>query len=88
MLQVKVKHNNIEYALKLFKRQIKDSGLMVELRERQHYTKPSVKRATKKKLGRVRNWLKQRQLNPDWCGEPPTAGLKEKIKKERMHYQK
>ena len=88
MLQVKVKHNNIEYALKLFKRQIKDSGLMVELRERQHYTKPSVKRATKKKLGRVRNWLKQRQLNPDWCGEPPTSGLKEKIKKERMHYQK
>ena len=45
MLQVKVKHNNIEYALRLFKRQIKDSGLMVELREREHYTKPSVKRA-------------------------------------------
>ena len=88
MLQVKVKHNNIEYALRLFKRQIKDSGLMVELREREHYTKPSVKRATKKKLGNVRNWIRQRQLNPDWCGEPPTAGLKEKIKKERMHYQK
>ena len=88
MLQVKVKHNNIEYALRLFKRKIKDEGLMVELRERQHYTKPSVKRATKRKLGKVRNWLKQKQLNPDWCGEPPTSGLKEKIKKERMHYQK
>ena len=60
MLQVKVKHNNIEYALRLFKRQIKDSGLMVELREREHYTKPSIKRATKKKLGRVRNWLNQK----------------------------
>ena len=88
MLQVKVKHNNIEYALRLFKRKIKNEGLMVELRERQHYTKPSVKRATKRKLGKVRNWLKQKQLNPDWCGEPPTSGLKEKIKKERMHYQK
>lgn len=88
MLQVKVKHNNIEYALRLLKRQVKDSGLMVELRERQHYTKPSVKRATKKKLGRVRNWLKQRQLNPDWCGEPPTSGLKEKIKKEQILYKK
>ena len=88
MLQVKVKHNNIEYALRLFKRQIKDSGLMVELRERQYYTKPSVKRATEKKLGRVRSWMKQRQQNPDWCGEPPTSGLKEKIKKERMHFQK
>ena len=87
-MEVKVKHNNIEYALRLFKRQIKDAGLMVELRERQHYTKPSVKRATKRKLGKVRNWMKQRQHNPDWCGEPPTSGLKEKIKKERMHYQK
>ena len=88
MLYIKVKHNNIEYALRLFKRKIKDDGLMVELRERQHYTKPSVKRATKRKLGRVRNWMKQREQNPDWCGEPPTSGLKEKIKKERMHYQK
>ena len=88
MLQVKVKHNNVEYALRLFKRKIKDDGLLVELRERQHYTKPSVKRATKRKLGKVRNWMKQRELNPYWCGEPPTSGLKEKIKKERMHYQK
>ena len=88
MLQVKVKHNNIEYALRLFKRQIKDSGLMVELREREYYTKPSVKRATKKKLGRVRNWLNQKKLNPDCCGAPPTSGLKEKIKKEQIHYNK
>ena len=43
MLQVKVKKNNVEYALRLLKRKIKDSGLMVELRERQYYTKPSVK---------------------------------------------
>ena len=88
MVYIRVKKNNIEYALRLFKRKIKDDGLMVELRERQHYTKPSVKRATKRKLGRVRNWLRQQQQNPDWCGEPPTSGLKEKIKKERIHYQK
>ena len=87
-MEVKVKHNNIEYALKLFKRQIKDDGLMVELRERQHYTKPSVKRATKKKLGRVRSWLNQKKLNPNSCGEPPTSGLKEKIKKEQIFYKK
>ena len=87
-MEVKVKNNNVEFALKLFKRQIKDSGLMVELRERQHYTKPSVKRATKKKLGRVRSWLNQKKLNPDSCGEPPTSGLKEKIKKEQIFYKK
>ena len=60
-LEVKVKHNNVEYALRLFKRKIKDGGLMVELREREYYTKPSVKRATAKKLGKVRNWLRQQQ---------------------------
>ena len=88
MLQVKVKHNNVEYALRLLKRKIKDSGLMVELRERQYYKKPSAVRSEKKKLGKVRNWLRQKEQNPDWCGEPPTSGLKEKIKKERIHYQK
>ena len=88
MLQVKVKHNNVEYALRLFKRKIKDDGLMVELRERQHYTKPSAKRSEKKKLGKVRQWIRQQQMNPDWCGEPPTSGLKEKLKKERLTYKK
>ena len=34
------------------------------------------------------NWMKQKQLNPEWCGEPPTSGLKEKIKKERIQYKK
>ena len=87
-MEVKVKNNNVEFALRLLKRKIKDSGLMVVLRERQYYAKPSVKRATAKKLGKVRNWLKQKQLNPDCCGEPPTSGLKEKIKKERLSYKK
>ena len=88
MIQVKVKNNNVDSALRLLKRKIKDDGLMVELRERQYYTKPSVKRATKKKLGRVRSWLNQKKLDPDWYGEPPTSGLKEKIKKERLTYKK
>jgi small subunit ribosomal protein S21 len=87
-LQVKVKHNNIDGALRILKRKIKDSGLMVELRERQYYKKPSAVRSEKKKLGKVRQWIKQQQMNPDWCGEPPTAGLKEKIKKERLKYKK
>ena len=87
-MEVKVKKNNIEFALRLLKRKIKDSGLMVELRERQYYKKPSAVRSEKKKLGKVRNWMKQRQQNPDWCGEPPTSGLKEKLKKERLTHKK
>ena len=77
-MQVKVKHNNIDGALRILKRKIKDSGLMVELRERQYYKKPSAKRSEQRKLGKVRNWIKQHQMNPDWCGEPPTQSLKEK----------
>ena len=84
MLEVQVKKNNVEFALRLLKRKIKDSGLMVELRERQYYKKPSAKKSEERKLGKVRQWLKQRELNPDWCGEQPTAGLKEKLKKERL----
>ena len=87
-MEVKVKKNNVEFALRLLKRRIKDSGLMVELRERQYYKKPSAIKSEKRKLGRVRQWLRQRELNPDWCGEPPTAGLKEKLKKERLKYKK
>ena len=87
-MEVKVKKNNVEFALRLLKRKIKDSGLMVELRERQYYKKPSAVRSEKKKLGKVRNWIRQKQQNPDWCGEPPTSGLKENIKKERLKYKK
>ncbi len=87
-MEVKVKKNNVEFALRLLKRKIKDSGLMVELRERQYYKKPSAKRSEQKKLGKVRNWIRQQQMNPDWCGEPPTSGLKEKIKKERLQFKK
>ena len=88
MLQVKVKKNNVEFALRLLKRKIKDSGLMVELRERQYYKKPSAVKSEKKKLGKVRQWIRQQQINPDWCGEPPTAGLKEKLKRQRLKYKK
>ena len=42
MLYVKVHKNNIEKALRLFKKQVKESKLLVELRDREFYTKPSV----------------------------------------------
>ena len=52
-MEVKVKKNNIEFALRLLKRKIKDSGLMVELRERQYYTKRSDKRQERLKKRRL-----------------------------------
>ena len=84
MLEVKVRKNNVEHALRILKRKIKDSGLMLELRQREYYEKPSVKNREKRKLSKVRNWIRQREMNPDWCGERPTQSLKEKYgKKDR-----
>ena len=40
-IKVVVRDNNVEKALSIFKRKVKDSGLMYELREREHYKKPS-----------------------------------------------
>tara|TARA_Y100001963_G_scaffold145937_1_gene220225 strand:+ start:131 stop:391 length:261 start_codon:yes stop_codon:yes gene_type:complete len=49
-LSVKVFNNNIEGALKVFKRKVKDSNMMVELREKQYYRKPSeIKRERRSK---------------------------------------
>ena len=48
MLEVKVRKNNVEHALRILKRKVKDSGLMLELKKRSYYEKPSeIKRYTK-----------------------------------------
>ena len=78
--KVEVRNNKIEFAIKKFKNKVKDANIMLELREREFYTKPSVKNREKRKLAKVRNWIRQRERNPDWCGEPPTQSLKEKYK--------
>ncbi len=53
-MEVKVKKNNVEFALRLLKRKIKDSGLMVELRERQYYKKPSQLKKERNAKARLR----------------------------------
>ncbi len=51
---VKVLNNDVELALKRFKKMIKDSKKLVELSERRFYTKPSVKKRLEKKMAKVR----------------------------------
>ena len=49
-IKVVVKNNNVEKALSIFKRKVKDSNLMYDLREREFYKKPSdVKKEAKSK---------------------------------------
>ena len=48
MSEVRVKDNeSLDSALRRFKRQCAKSGVMSEIRKREHYEKPSVKRKKK-----------------------------------------
>ena len=52
LLYVSVKDNNIERALREFKKRVKNSNLLLELRERECYEKKSLK---KRRLGKLRS---------------------------------
>ena len=49
-LQVEVYNNNVEAALKVLKRKVKNSNMLKELREREFYEKPSAARRKQRKL--------------------------------------
>ena len=56
MIYVKVrKGQSIDKALSILKKKVKESKLMVELREREFYKKPSAIRKEKKSRARLRN---------------------------------
>ena len=57
-LQIKVFNNNVEGALKKFKRKVKDSELMLELKKRSFYTKPSQLKREKRNLAKLRQRYK------------------------------
>lgn len=54
---VVVTDNNVERALRKFKKKINESGLLLELRERETYTKPTARRKLKRNLAKSR-WKK------------------------------
>ncbi len=47
-LRVDVRNNNVEWALKKLKRMVKNSGMMLELKKRDYYEKPSAVKREKK----------------------------------------
>ena len=53
-LCVEVWNNNIESALKIFKKKVKESKLLYDLKEKQYYKKPSEKRREKRAIARAR----------------------------------
>lgn len=61
---VKVKENeSFESALKRFKKQCEKAGILSELRKREHYEKPSVKRKKKAIAARKRAMKRIRKIS-------------------------
>ena len=57
MAEIRVKETEtLDSALRRFKRQCQKSGVLTELRKREHYEKPSVKRKKKSEAARKRKY--------------------------------
>ena len=54
-LQVEVYDGQVEKALRIFKKKVKESNIMLDLRKKSYYEKPSKLRREKKNLARLRN---------------------------------
>ena len=57
MAEIRIKDNeSLDSALRRFKRQCAKSGVLSEIRKREHYEKPSVKRKKKSEAARKRSY--------------------------------
>jgi small subunit ribosomal protein S21 len=56
--KVFVKDGNVDKALRKFKKKVSESGLLMDLQDRQTYTKPSVRKKVAKAMAKKR-WKKQ-----------------------------
>lgn len=57
MAEIRVKDNeSLDSALRRFKRSCASSGVLAEVRKREHYEKPSVKRKKKSEAARKRKY--------------------------------
>ena len=57
MAEIRIKDNeSLDSALRRFKRQCARAGVLAEVRKREHYEKPSVKRKMKSEAARKRKY--------------------------------
>lgn len=63
---VVVNDGNVEKAIRKFKKKIQNSGLLLELRDRETYVKPTTRRKTAKSLAKKRwkKYVDSQQLPP------------------------
>jgi small subunit ribosomal protein S21 len=63
MPTIKVKENeSFEFALKRFKKQVEKAGILTELRRREYYDKPSVRKKKKAAAARKRALKKLKRM--------------------------
>jgi small subunit ribosomal protein S21 len=57
---------NVEKALRKFKKKMQESGKLLDIRDRQHYVKPTTKRKLKRNAarGRWKKYLESQKLPP------------------------
>ena len=60
-LEVTVRNNNVEKAMRVLKKKLLKDGMMKELKERQYYSKPSLKKREEKKQA-IRRYKKDQKL--------------------------
>ena len=66
-LLVEVRNGDFAFALRKFKKKVQEDGILQELRERQHFEKPSETRKKAKAAGRAR-WLEKQRKQADERG--------------------
>jgi len=65
-LQVEVYNGNVEKAMRILKRKVKDSNLFIDLRNKEYYEKPSKLRREKRNLAKLRNhYAVEKEKNND-----------------------
>ena len=60
-LSVTVYNNNVDGALKILKRKVKNANLFLDLRKKEYYIKPSEEKRHKRNLAKLRNKYKNQK---------------------------
>jgi len=65
-LQVEVYNNEVEKAMRILKRKVKDSNLFIDLRKKEYFEKPSRVKREKRNLAKLRNQYKVQKEKEDY----------------------
>tara|TARA_Y100001938_G_C7872435_1_gene320968 strand:- start:275 stop:472 length:198 start_codon:yes stop_codon:yes gene_type:complete len=60
-IYIKVIDNKVEYALRKFKKKVKESGVLHELQQRQFYVKPSALNRDRRAKARLRAQIRSKK---------------------------